>query len=65
MRIGFIQPDDDEPSITGVGYAETGAEESEDDGSWLFWGARVLFYFCFVYGLIALIHDLIEYVRAW
>jgi len=65
MRIGFIQDDADEPAITGMGYAETGANEDAEDGGWFDWALKVFFDFCLVYGIIAIVNDFINYLRAW
>ena len=65
MRIGFIQDDDAEPALTEMGYAEAGASEETDEGSWFDWAFKVLVDFCIVYGVIACVSDLINYMRAW
>ncbi len=65
-RIGFIQDEDAEPELTEVGYAEAGASEEEDDeGYWIAWGIKIFMDFCTVYGLLAFIQNLVNYLRAW
>ena len=64
MNIGFIQ-DADDSSEAVLGYADTSAGEDEEDGSWLLWTWRVFIDFFLVYGLIAIVRDLIDYLRAW
>ncbi len=65
MKIGFIRSDDAEPTLTEMGYAEAGASEEEDEGSWSGWAFKVFMDFCIVYGIIAVVNDLIYYLRAW
>ncbi len=61
MRIGFIQSEDDDPSEAVPGYAETAIEEEDEGGSWFV----VIIDFLIVYGCIAIVRDLIGYLRAW
>ena len=81
MRIGFIQPEEEGSSDAEIGYAEAAEEddsseavtghaeaaatEDEEDGSWLGWAWRVFIDFCLLYGLKAVVTDLIDYLRAW
>ena len=66
MRIGFIQPGEEDSPATELGYAEAAAANEEDeDGSWLEWSWRVFINFLIVYGFIAFGRDLIDYLRAW
>ena len=65
MRIGFIQPEENDSSEAVLGYAEAAADEDEEDGSWLLWTWRVYIDFFLVYGLIAIVRDLFDYLRAW
>ncbi len=60
MKIGFIQ-DADDSSEAVLGYADTSAGEDEEGGSWLL----VIIDFLIVYGFIAVVRDLIGYLRAW
>ena len=64
MNIGFIQ-DADDSSEAVLGYADTSSGEDEEDGSWLLWTWRVFIDFCIVYGFMAIVRDLIDYLRAW
>ena len=65
-RIGFIQDEAAEPALSEVGYAEAGAaEEADDEGSWFGWALKIFMDFCMVYGLLAFIQNLINYLRAW
>ncbi len=61
MKIGFIQPEEEGSSEAVPGYAEAAANEDEEGGSWLI----VVIDFCIVYGFIAIVRDLIGYLRAW
>ena len=65
MKIGFIQPEEDDSSEAVPGYAETAVDEDDEDGSWLGWAFKVFIDFCIVYGLISIVRDLIDYLRAW
>lgn len=60
MKIGFIQPEENDSSEAVLGYAETAADE-DDEGSWL----RIIIDFFIVYGFMAFVRDLIDYLRAW
>ena len=60
MKIGFIQ-DADDSSEAVLGYAEAAVNEDEEGGSWLI----VIIDFLIVYGFIAIVRDLIDYLRAW
>ncbi len=60
MKIGFIQ-DADDSSEAVPGYAEAAVNEDEEGGSWLL----VIIDFLIVYGFIAVVRDLIGYLRAW
>ena len=59
-RIGFVQEEDNEATLTDIGYAETGASDSED-GDGFDWALKGFFDFCIVYGMIAVVKDLIDY----
>ena len=66
MRIGFIQSEGEDSSEAVLGYAEPANEEDEDeDGRLLIWLGGVLVDFFLVYGFIAVVRDLIYYLRAW
>ncbi len=60
MKIGFIQNEEDSSEVL-PGYAEGASYEEEESGSWLL----VIVDFLIVYGLISIIKDLIDYLRAW
>ena len=65
MKIGFIQPDADDSTIVEQGYAETAVNEGDEDGGLLGWALPIIVNFCTVYGAIAIVKDLIGYLRAW
>ena len=62
MKIGFIQPDEDDSSEAVLGYAEAAANEGNGDGGWLEWWYRVLLDFSLVYGILAIVEDFINYI---
>ena len=64
MRIGFIQSEGEDSSEAVLGYAEP-ANEEDEDGRWLIWAGGVLVDFFLVYGFIAIVRELIDYLRAW
>ena len=65
-RIGFIQPDeDDELQEPALGYAEAIASEDDAWGEIESWLVTILLNFFQVYGVIAVIQNLINYLRAW
>ncbi|MBA7518609.1 hypothetical protein ES705_10681 [subsurface metagenome] len=65
MKIGFIQPDEDDSSIAEPGYAETAVNVGDEDGGWLGWALPVFINFCLLYGASAIVKDLISYLQAW
>ena len=65
MKIGFIRPETDDSAIEEPGYAETAMNEGTEAGGWLEWILPILINFITVYGAIAIVKDLISYLRAW
>ena len=65
MRIGFIQEDEDDASEVAAGYAEAIASEDDAWGEIESWLVTILLNFFQVYGVIAVIQNLINYLRAW
>ena len=66
-EIGYAEAaeeDDSSGAVTGNAEAAA-ATEDEEDGSCLLWTWRVFIDFCLVYGFMAIVRDLIDYLRAW
>jgi len=62
MRIGFVQPDDDN-QVPETGYAETGEAEDKDKSQF---GENVmvtLALFTIIYGTIAIVRDTVILLR--
>lgn len=61
MKIGFVQPEEEIVDEQEVGFIDpaSGAEGEQTD--WPSWVATVLIHFCMVYGIIAIVRDVIDF----